>query len=131
MKKNFLLIIFTFIVIAPAIAQNYYSNTDDLIKAQKANDQGTISAGTVQNVPEGMEVIQVSPGYSILAPKGMKLVKSGQELLPEQINQYSARRFEEMEQRFNKDEARITELEQDIEQLKSDLKELGIKLKSQ
>jgi hypothetical protein len=55
-------------------------------------------------IPEGMELVEMSPGYKILVPKGQKINKMGDANILENLAVYVARRFSQME-------ARISELE--------------------
>lgn len=128
MKKIGFLILFLIIFTTLAIAQNYYSNTDDWTKAQKAKNGDITQVGEVS---PGMETLEVSPGYSIIVPKGTKLMRSGSELVPERITQYSARRFEEIDRRFKGMEDDISGLKGEIEQLKASIKELTQRIKNQ
>ena len=54
------------------------------------------------DVPEGMEVIQVTGGYKLIVPKGAKIKKIGAQIIVEGTREYMSRRFTDMENRLAK-----------------------------
>jgi hypothetical protein len=81
-----------------------------------------------QAPPEGMEYIQISNGYRILVPKGMKLIPVGSYERVEKLDSYVARRFEEMEQRFKAVEASQFQMQGELAQLKAAVAQLRAKM---
>ncbi len=82
-----------------------------------------------QAAPEGMEYIQISNGYRILVPKGMKLIPVGSYERVEKLDVYVARRFEEMEQRFKATEASQVQMQGELAQLKAAVAQLHAKIR--
>lgn len=74
-------------------------------------------------VPIGMEVIMVRPGMKQIVPKGTKVSKIGDLIVLEDSNEYSARRFEEMENRFKSLEAKQDAFKKDLEMCSLSLKD--------
>ena len=74
--------------------------------AQETNDD---------EVPIGMEIIMVKPGMKQIVPKGTKVSKKGDLIVLEDSNEYSARRFEEMENRFKSLEAELDTFKKGLE----------------
>ena len=72
-----------------------------------AEDKGQQSA---TNIPPGMEVIKVGKA-NVVVPKGTKIRRGGDVMFLENINEYSARKFSEIEDRLSKIEATLSELE--------------------
>jgi len=68
-----------------------------------------------EEVPVGMEIIMVKPGMKQIVPKGTKVSKKGDLIVLEDSNEYSARRFEEMENRFKSLEAELDTFKKGLE----------------
>ena len=71
-----------------------------LILADKGYSQNN-KADKGVTVPEGMELIQISNGYNILVPKGVKVTKDGGQIKVEDEREFFLRRFKEIEDRIN------------------------------
>ncbi|HTY45950.1 MAG TPA: hypothetical protein VMD52_08180 [Patescibacteria group bacterium] len=82
-----------------------------------------------QAAPDGMEYIQVSNGYKILVPKGMKLIPVGSYERVEKLDTYVARRFEEMDKRLKEIETGQAQMQGELAQLKAAVAELRTKIK--
>ncbi len=75
----------------------------------------------IEEVPEGMELVEMSPGYKILVPKGQKINKMGDANILENISVYVGRRFSQMESRFIELESQLRDHESQIAALKDEL----------
>ena len=73
-----------------------------------------------KEVPVGMELVTVKDNYKLLVPEGAKIHKEGPVFVLENINEYAARRFHDIEERIVKIEASQEEFKKEIEQLKKD-----------
>lgn len=73
----------------------------------------------VQNVPAGMEVIELNGSGQIIVPKGAKTRKVGAQIFVEGTKEYMSRRFEEMDERFAKIEKALEDLRKEIESSKA------------
>lgn len=69
------------------------------------------------DVPEGMEVVQVTGGYRLIVPEGAKTRRVGAQIIVEGDKEYYSRRFHELSQE-------IAGLKAQIEQLKEQMSEL-------
>jgi hypothetical protein len=74
-----------------------------------------------KEVPVGMELVLIKDNYKLLVPKGAKIRKEGAVFILENIDEYVARRFYDMEERIVRIEAKEEGLKKEIEQLKSNL----------
>jgi len=74
-----------------------------------------------KEVPVGMELVLIKDNYKLLIPKGAKIRKEGAVFIIENIDEYVARRFHDMEGRIAKIEAEEKGLKKEIEQLKNNL----------
>ena len=75
----------------------------------------------IEEVPEGMELVEMSPGYKILVPKGQKINKMGDANILENISVYVGRRFSQMESRLIELESKQRDHEAQIAALKEEL----------
>ncbi|OGX52060.1 MAG: hypothetical protein A3G37_02530 [Omnitrophica WOR_2 bacterium RIFCSPLOWO2_12_FULL_46_30] len=66
-------------------------------------------------IPPGMEMIEVKPGYRQLLPKGIKISKAGDLLKIEDLKDYLARRLQDMEDRFKQNEAAQAESKKEMD----------------
>ena len=66
-------------------------------------------------IPPGMEMIEVKPGYRQLLPKGIQISKVGDLLKIEDLKDYTARRLQDMEGLLKEGEADQAELRQEID----------------
>ncbi len=73
-----------------------------------------------QEIPQGMEIVNITAGHRLFVPKGAKIKKIGAQIIVENDTEYMSRRFEENEQRFIEIEARLETL---IEQIANITKE--------
>ncbi len=71
-----------------------------------------------EEIPEGMEIIQVGDGQRIFVPRGTKTRKVGAQLILQDNSEYVAKRFLEIEDYLKTLEAEIKGLKKEIEQLK-------------
>jgi DNA repair exonuclease SbcCD ATPase subunit len=69
-------------------------------------------------VPEGMELKEISAGYQVLVPKGIKMEMDGNQVKIESSREYFLRRFEEVEKRLKQLEENQKELQKLLEELK-------------
>lgn len=92
-RANFLISVFMFIAVFSAQAQ------------EKKKDE----------IPPGMEMIEVKPGYRQLLPKGIKITKVGDLLKIEDLKDYTARRLQDMEDRFKQNEAAQAESKKEMD----------------
>ena len=90
------------------------------------------------DVPEGMEAVKITEGYTYIIPKGMQIIRSGASALPEDIKVFIARRLQGIDQRLAvleadsqenakkvKDlELRLAHFEKKISELEGSIKEL-------
>lgn len=74
-----------------------------------------------KEVPVGMELVLIKDNYKLLIPKGAKIRKEGAVFIIENIDEYVARRFHDIEGRIVKIEAKEEGLKKEIEQLKNNL----------
>ena len=74
-----------------------------------------------KEVPVGMELVSVKDNYKLLVPEGTKIRKEGAIFILENINEYVARRFHDMEEHIVRIETTEEELKKEIEQLKNNL----------
>ena len=83
-------------------------------------------------IPPGMEMIEVKPGYRQLLPKGIQISKVGDLLKIEDLKDYTARRLQDMEDRLKDNEttqakankevdARFAKIEAKDEELKKNI----------
>jgi hypothetical protein len=63
-----------------------------------------------QEIPEGMEIVNVTAGHRLFVPKGAKIKRIGAQIIVENDTEYMSRRFEENEQRFIGIEERLETL---------------------
>ncbi|HOW35097.1 MAG TPA: hypothetical protein PL155_01595 [Candidatus Omnitrophota bacterium] len=73
----------------------------------------------VQNIPEGMEVIEINGSGQIIVPKGAKTRKIGAQIFVEGTKEYMSRRFEEIDERLANIEKTLENLQKEIESLKT------------
>ena len=71
-----------------------------------------------QEVPEGMEAVQIGGSGWLIIPKGAKTHKVGAQIIVEGVKEYMSRRFEETDQRLEKIERSLADLSKEIETLK-------------
>lgn len=81
-------------------------------------------------IPEGMDLVEMSPGYKILVPKGQKINKMGDANILENIAVYVARRFSQMEARIIELESKQKICEREIILLKEKLAQTQNELQS-
>ena len=74
-----------------------------------------------KEVPPGMELVLVKDNYKLLVPEGAKIRKEGAVFILENIDEYVARRFHDMEERIVRIEAEEDGLKKEIERLKNSL----------
>lgn len=70
------------------------------------------------NLPDGMEMREVEPGYKLILPKGATIQKKGDLRVVEGSGEYAARKLAESDERFAKIEADIQALRKDIDEIK-------------
>lgn len=66
-------------------------------------------------IPPGMEMIEIKPGYRQLLPKGIKISKVGDLLKIEDLKDYIARRLQDMEDKFKQNETAQAESKKDMD----------------
>ena len=71
-----------------------------------------------QEVPEGMEAVQIGGSGWLIIPKGAKTHKVGAQIIVEGVKEYMSRRFEDTDTRLEKIEKSLADLSQEIETLK-------------
>lgn len=86
-----------------------------LVFAELPYGQNPDQADFSQEVPEGMEIVNVTAGHRLFVPKGAKIKKIGAQIIVESDTEYMSRRFEENEQRFQKIEDLLEALRIQIE----------------
>jgi len=74
-----------------------------------------------KEVPVGMELVLVKDNYKLLVPKGAKIRKDGAVFIVENIDEYVARRFYDMEERIIRIEAEEEGLKKEVDCLKSNM----------
>lgn len=74
-----------------------------------------------KEIPPGMELVLVKDNYKLLVPEGAKIRKEGAVFILENIDEYVARRFHDMEERIVRIEAKEDGLKKEIERLKNSL----------
>jgi hypothetical protein len=92
----FLILVFIFIAALPSLSIQAEENKKD-------------------EIPPGMEMIEVKPGYKQLLPKGIKIAKVGDLLKIEDLKDYTARRLQDTEGRLKQAEAAQAELRKEID----------------
>lgn len=65
----------------------------------------------------GMETVEIGDA-KILVPRGAKVYKDGDLIKVEDLSEYSARNFEEIQKRFNTLQEKYEEMKKEIEQLR-------------
>ena len=73
--------------------------------------------GISNDVPIGMEAIQVTSGYRIIAPEGAKVRKVGAQIIVEGDQEYSSRRFYELTQEIKNLKESLSTLKNQVEAL--------------
>lgn len=92
-RTNFLIPVFMFIAVFSAQAQ------------EKKNDE----------IPPGMEMVEVKPGYRQLLPMGAKITKVGDLAVVENLSAYTARKLQDTEGRFKQNEAAFQESKKEMD----------------
>jgi len=69
------------------------------------------------DVPQGMEVVQITSGSRILVPKGAKVKKVGAQIIIEGDQEYFSRRFQEVTQEIENLKGSVSVLQNQIEKL--------------
>lgn len=77
-----------------------------------------------EEIPAGMEMIQVGDGQKLYVPKGTKTKRVGAQLILEDNSEYTAKKFSEIESVIKTLQARIEEQKIEIEQLKKIINEI-------
>ncbi|MDP2654119.1 MAG: hypothetical protein Q8Q08_08825 [Candidatus Omnitrophota bacterium] len=77
-----------------------------------------------QEIPEGMEAIQIGGSGWLIVPKGAKMRKVGAQIIVEGVREYMSRRFEETDDRLTNLEMAVEILAQEIEYLRPANQEL-------
>ncbi len=88
-------------------------------------DQASVAQGG--DVPEGMEVIQVTGGYRLIVPQGAKTRRVGAQIIVEGDKEYYSRRFHELSQEIIDLRAQIEELKRQVDDLKKSVQEMKAK----
>ncbi len=71
------------------------------------------------NLPDGMEIREVEPGYKLVLPKGATIQKKGDLRVIEGPGEYAARKFTEYDQQLAQLQEQIEELKKEIAQIKN------------
>lgn len=71
-----------------------------------------------EEVPVGMERLEIRKGLEIIVPEGTKMRKQANIFMLEGVNEYVARKFHELRKRIGKLEFSVEELKKEIKQLK-------------
>ena len=77
-----------------------------------------------EEIPAGMEIIQVGDGQRLYVPKGTKTRKVGAQLILEDNSEYVAKRFSEIEDYIKTLQANIEELKNEIGQLRKAISDM-------
>lgn len=84
-------------------------------------DQDPVAQGG--DVPEGMEVIQVTGGYRLIVPQGAKTRRVGAQIIVEGDKEYYSRRFYELSQEITDLRTQVEELKRQVGELKKNTQE--------
>lgn len=84
-------------------------------------DQDPVAQGG--DVPEGMEVIQVTGGYRLIVPQGAKTRRVGAQIIVEGDKEYYSRRFYELSQEIADLRTQVEELKRQVGELKKNTQE--------
>lgn len=85
---------------------------------------GIAKEGKKDEIPAGMEIIQVGDGQRLYLPKGTKTKRVGAQLILEDNSEYTAKKFSEIEIDIKALQAKIEEQALEIEQLKKLIHEI-------
>lgn len=77
-----------------------------------------------EEIPAGMEIIQVGDGQRLYVPKGTKTKRIGAQLILEDNSEYTAKKFSEIEDDIKELQAKIEEQNLEIVQLKKTIAEM-------
>lgn len=77
-----------------------------------------------EEIPAGMEIIQVGDGQRLYVPQGTKTRKVGAQLILQDNSEYVAKKFLEMEGYLKTLEEKLAELKKEIEQLKKAISDI-------
>lgn len=69
------------------------------------------------DVPEGMEVVNVTGGYRLIVPEGAKTRRVGAQIIVEGDKEYYSRRFHELAQEIADLKAQLEKLQQQVSAL--------------
>ncbi len=108
-KLNFYIFIFAFLLWAIVVLAQ--EEKREVIPQNKVNQQ----------IPEGMEAVQIGGSAQLIVPKGAKTRKVGAQIIVEGTKEYMARQFSEMENRLTDLEKRLADAANEIEMLKKTL----------
>ena len=78
-----------------------------------------------QQIPEGMEEIQIGGSAKLIVPEGAKTRKVGAQIIVEGTKEYMSRRFSKMRERLEAIEENQKNLADQIEALKAGLEKQG------
>lgn len=77
-----------------------------------------------EEIPAGMEIIQVGDGQRLYLPKGTKTKRVGAQLILEDNSEYTAKKFSEIEIDIKALQAKVEEQAIEIERLKKTINEM-------
>lgn len=77
-----------------------------------------------EEIPAGMEIIQVGDGQRLYVPKGTKTKRIGAQLILEDNSEYVAKRFSEIEEDIKKLRAEVEAQAIEIEELKKTIAQM-------
>lgn len=85
---------------------------------------GIAKEGKKEEIPAGMEMIQVGDGQRLYLPKGTKTKRVGAQLILEDNSEYVAKKFSEIEIDIKALQVKIEEQKTEIERLKKIINEI-------
>lgn len=77
-----------------------------------------------EEIPAGMEIIQVGDGQRLYVPKGTKTKRVGAQLILEDNSEYTAKKFSELEDDIKELQAKVEAQALEIERLKKAIAEM-------
>jgi len=80
--------------------------------------QDKVVKETGDNIPVGMESVQVTGGYQLLIPQGAKIRRIGAQIIVEDDREYLSRRFYEISQDVEALKTQVKQLQDDMSALK-------------
>ncbi len=87
------------------------------------DEDQNVQAVKDEDIPAGMEAVQVTPGYRMIVPEGAKTRRVGAQIIVEGDKEYYSRRFHEISQDIEGLQNSINTLTGQVEVLKDETKE--------